>query len=50
VSRKIAKTPFATGSWGADELDEKEVFAFADTSKLTAEDFQTIYVEPRPGV
>jgi hypothetical protein len=50
VSRKSAKTPFAVGSWGADELDEKEVFTFPDTSKLTAEDFQTIYVEPSPGV
>jgi hypothetical protein len=50
VSRKSAKTPFAVGSWGADELDEKEVFIFADISKSTAEDFQTIYVEPRPSV
>jgi hypothetical protein len=50
VLRKTAKTPFAAGSWGADELDEKEVFTFADTSKLTAEDFQTVYVESSPGV
>lgn len=50
VFRKSAKTPFAVGSWGTDELDEKEVFTFADTSKLTEEDFQTIYAEPRPGI
>jgi len=50
VLSKTAKTSFAAGSWGADELDEKEVFTFADTAKLTAEDFQAIYVEARPGV
>jgi len=43
VKSKTAKTPFAAGSWGVDELDEKEVFTFADTSKLSEEDFQTIY-------
>jgi 5-methylcytosine-specific restriction protein B len=50
VLSKTAKTSFAAGSWGADELDEKEVFTFADIAKLTAEDFQTVYVEARPGV
>jgi len=50
VLSKTAKAPFAAGSWGADDLDKKEVFIFTDTSKLTAEDFQTIYVETRPGI
>ncbi len=43
VVRQSTKTPFAVGSWGADELEEKEVFAFADVNQLTAADFQTIY-------
>jgi hypothetical protein len=50
VSRKTAKTLFAPGSWGIDELDEKEVFTFADVTKLTEKDFQAIYAENRPGV
>ena len=49
VLRQTAKTPFATGSWGADQLDEKEVFKFADPYKLRAEDFQAIY-ESGPGI
>jgi hypothetical protein len=43
VSRKTDDAPFATGTWGADELDEKEVFTFADPSNFSEEDFQTIY-------
>jgi 5-methylcytosine-specific restriction endonuclease McrBC GTP-binding regulatory subunit McrB len=50
VLRKTKKRPFAPGSWGADELDEKEVFAFADVTKLTEADFATIYAEARPGI
>lgn len=43
VKRKTDNAPFATGTWGADELDEKEVFTFADPSNFSEEDFQTIY-------
>ena len=49
VSRKANPIPFAPG-WGADELDEKEVIQFADVSKLTAEDFESIYGQPGTGV
>ena len=50
VSRKTAKTSFASGSWGTDDLDEKEVYAFADVNDLTEGHFQAIYAEDRPGV
>jgi hypothetical protein len=50
VSHKTAKTAFAAGSWGADELDEKEVFNFADVTTLTEKDFQAIYAENHPGL
>ena len=50
VLRQTNKRPFAPGSWGADELDEKDVFAFADVTKLTEADFATIYAEVRPGI
>ena len=49
VVRKDAKTPFASG-WSSDDLDEKQVFTFADVSKLTEQDFQAIYAEDRTGV
>jgi hypothetical protein len=50
VNRQSSKTPFAPGSWGAGELDEKEVYAFADVNQLTEADFQTIYAEANPGI
>lgn len=50
VSRKTEKSTFARGSWGADEMDEKEVFTFTDVAELTEQDFQAIYAENRPGV
>jgi len=43
VKRKTDNAPFAAGAWGADELDEKEVFTFVDTSNFSEEAFQTIY-------
>jgi hypothetical protein len=43
VKRKNDSAPFATGAWGLDELDEKEVFTFVDPSNLSEEGFQTIY-------
>lgn len=45
-----SKTPFASGSWGADELDEKEVYTFRDFSLLTEADFQTVYAEANSGI
>jgi 5-methylcytosine-specific restriction endonuclease McrBC GTP-binding regulatory subunit McrB len=50
VLHKTVKTAYAPGSWGADELDEKEVFHFADVTTLTEKDFQAIYAENHPGV
>jgi 5-methylcytosine-specific restriction endonuclease McrBC GTP-binding regulatory subunit McrB len=50
VIRQAKKHQFAQGSWGADELDEKDVFAFADFSKLSEQDFATIYAEIPTGV
>ena len=50
VSRKTTTTSFASGSWGADDLDEKEVFSFADATTLAEKDFQAIYAENHPGV
>ena len=50
ITPRTAKIPFAPGPWGADELDEKEVFSFADVADLAEEDFQAVYAENRPGV
>ncbi len=50
VIRQSSRIPFAPGSWGAGELDEREVYAFADMSQLTEEDFQTIYAEAHPSI
>jgi hypothetical protein len=50
VSPKTAKALFAPGSWGTDDLDEKEVFTFADATALAEKDFQAIYAETHPGV
>ena len=50
VSPKTAKALFAPGSWGTDDLDEKEVFTFADPTALAEKDFQAIYAETHPGV
>jgi hypothetical protein len=50
VLRQPSKIPFAEGSWGAGDLDEKEVFTFADVNQLTEADFQTIYADSRPGI
>jgi 5-methylcytosine-specific restriction protein B len=50
ISPKTNKTTFASGPWGADELDEKEVFSFANVPDLTAEDFQAVYAQNRPGI
>lgn len=44
--RFVTRTPsqtFATGQWGADDLDQKEVYAFADVTLLTEKDFESIY-------
>jgi hypothetical protein len=50
VKRKNDNAPFATGSWGFDELDQKEVFTFADPSNFSEEDFQTIYAKNGTGI
>ena len=50
VLRPSTKTPFAAGSWGAGDLDEKEAFTFADVNQLTEADFQSIYAEAHPGI
>ena len=43
ISKKTDNHSFAKGDWGVDELDQKDVYQFADISKLTAEDFASIY-------
>ena len=50
VKRKSDNAPFATGSWGFDELDQKEVFTFTDPSDFSEEDFQTIYAKNGTGI
>jgi hypothetical protein len=49
VVRQQSRTPFAAGSW-ADDLDEKEVFTFADMNQLGEADFQAIYAEAHPSL
>lgn len=48
--RESTKTPFAAGSWGTSELDEKEVYTFADVNQLDEADFRTIYAEPHSSI
>ena len=43
VTRKSDKTAFASGAWGTEELDQKEVYVFADVTKFKEEDFTSIY-------
>lgn len=43
VTKKTGVVAFKGGDWGAEDLDEKDVFAFADPEKLTEEDFVSIY-------
>ena len=50
VLRQSTKNAFAAGTWGVDDLDEKEVFAFTDVSQFTETDFRSIYAEPHPGL
>jgi len=50
VKRKNDNAPFATGSWGFDDLDEKDVFMFTDPSDFSEEDFQTIYAKNGTGI
>jgi AAA domain (dynein-related subfamily) len=50
VKRKNDSAQFATGSWGLDELDQKEVFTFVDPSDFSEEDFQTIYAKNGAGI
>lgn len=50
VARASSKLPFAGGSWGAGELDEKDVYSFADPSTLTEADFQTVYAQADSGI
>jgi hypothetical protein len=50
ITPRSAKIPFAPGPWSTDELDEKEVFTFADVADLTEAEFQAVYAENRPGV
>jgi hypothetical protein len=50
ITPKTTKRTFAPGTWGTDELDEKEVFTFADVAGLTEGDFQAVYAENRTGI
>jgi hypothetical protein len=50
VSRQDDKVPFASGSWGVDELDDKEVYIFNDVMDLEEEAFASIYAEASPSV
>lgn len=50
VSRLIDKVAFASGAWGIDELDDKEVYSFSDVTELKEEDFASIYAEASPSV
>jgi len=43
VLRESTRAAVAAGSWGVGDLDEKEVFTFANVDQLTEADFQTIY-------
>ena len=43
VTKKTGTVAFKGGDWGAEDLDEKDVFAFSDPEKLTEEDFVSIY-------
>jgi hypothetical protein len=43
VTRKTSKTAFASGTWGVEEQDLKEVYVFADVTKFKEEDFASIY-------
>ena len=42
--------PFASGSWGVDELDVKEVFEVIDPETLSAEDFASVYAAHSPSI
>jgi len=50
VTRNPGKTAFASGPWGANELDEKEVYAFLDVTQLKEEDFASIYADANPNL
>jgi hypothetical protein len=50
VKPQSSKTPFAPGSWETADLDEKQVYTFADIDQLTEADFQTIYAEAHPSI
>ena len=43
VTKKTGNVAFKDGDWGAEDLDEKDVFVFADPEKLTEADFESIY-------
>jgi 5-methylcytosine-specific restriction protein B len=43
ISKRSDSLAFAAGDWGADELDQKTVYEFADVSTLLVEDFASIY-------
>lgn len=50
VSAKTDRTAFAHGNWGVEDLDEKVVYEFKDTSGLSADDFASIYGPPRTSI
>lgn len=50
VTRESSKLPFAGGSWGAGELDEKDVYSFTEPSTLNEADFQTVYAQADSGI
>jgi hypothetical protein len=50
VVRKENRAAYASGDWGVEELDEKDVFQFADPSVLSAADFVSIYANPGAGL
>lgn len=41
---------FASGAWGIDEIETKEVFELLDPESLSPEDFASIYEQPSTGV
>ena len=43
VTKKSGVAAFKQGDWGAEDVDEKEVFAFVDPETLKEEDFVSIY-------
>jgi predicted RNA-binding protein with PUA-like domain len=50
VKRKGERTAFASGNWGMDDLDEKDVYQFVDILHLSSDDFASIYATSGTGI